>query len=43
MGWFYSEAAIGEVQEKIALKTLAKLKNISKAVYIRAESLKRLY
>ena len=43
MGWFYSEAAIGEVQEKSALKTLAKLKNISKVVYIRAESLKRLY
>ena len=42
MGWFYREAAIGEVQEKSSLKTLAKLKNISKVVYIRAESLKRI-
>ena len=44
MGWFYREAPIGEVQEKSALKTLKKfLKNISKVVYIRAESLKRIY
>ena len=38
---FYREAAIEGVQEKGVLKTLKKsLKNISKVVYITAESLK---